>query len=180
MRYLRAVSIAIFISLLAMMIGYPLQAQKGNNATEFGNTTNLITPANQSSGENVSKITTTLGNATSGITVTSQLPPKQKNATDFFPPDNKVAIVKGAALKREKAFQPNPVNVKAGGTVTWTNEDTVTHTVTSGKGFSGPNMGKEFDSGLLGTSFTHKFTNPGTFPYFCQVHPTMIGSVVVK
>ncbi|HZD33561.1 MAG TPA: plastocyanin/azurin family copper-binding protein, partial [Nitrososphaeraceae archaeon] len=87
--------------------------------------------------------------------------------------------VLGAALKGEKGFQPNPVNVKTGGSITWTNKDTVVHTVTSGSGFSDAKLGEEFDSGLLGGYFTHKFDNPGVFPYFCQIHPTMVGSVVV-
>lgn len=53
------------------------------------------------------------------------------------------------------------------------------HTVTSGDGFSDPNMGREFDSGLLGGTFVHRFNATGTFSYFCQIHPTMVGKVIV-
>lgn len=65
------------------------------------------------------------------ITVRDFLP-KEANGARVFPTTNKVAIILEAALKKDKAYQPNPVKVKAGGTVTWINEDTVIHTVTSG------------------------------------------------
>jgi plastocyanin len=97
-----------------------------------------------------------------------------------FPKQTHVNIVVGAALKRDKAFQPNPAGVMKNGTVTWTNEDTVTHTVTSGNGIADPNMGKEFDSGLLGKTFSFMFSKTGVYAYFCQVHPTMVGEIIVR
>ncbi|MGG6460958.1 MAG: plastocyanin/azurin family copper-binding protein [Candidatus Eiseniibacteriota bacterium] len=97
-----------------------------------------------------------------------------------FPKQMHVNIVVGAALKRDKAFQPNPAGVMKNGTVTWTNEDTVTHTVTSGNGIADPNMGKEFDSGLLGKKFSVMFSKTGVYTYFCQVHPTMVGEIIVR
>ena len=129
---------------------------------------------------NITKLTTTQGNITTNANAASPFPIKEANSTKVFPPSNKVAIVLGAALKRDKAYQPNPVNVKSGGTVVWTNEDTVAHTVTSGSGFNDQNLGREFDSGFLGKSFSHIFFKPGVFPYFCEIHPTMVGKVVVK
>ena len=89
-------------------------------------------------------------------------------------------IVKGASLLREFAFQPSHLTIQKGSTVTWNNEDLVTHTVTSGSGFDDPQMGKEFDSGLIGKTFKHIFKKTGEYPYFCQVHPTMQGKVIVK
>jgi len=97
-----------------------------------------------------------------------------------FPQQTHVSIVVGAALKRDKAFQPNPAGVMKNGTVTWTNEDTVTHTVTSGNGTLDPSMGKMFDSGLLGKEFSFMFSKIGMYTYFCQVHPTMVGKIIVK
>ena len=129
---------------------------------------------------NITKMTTTQGNESTNANSASTFPPKEANSTQTFPDTNKVAIILGAALKRDKAYQPNPINIKAGGTVTWTNEDTVVHTVTSGSGIDYPNIGREFDSGFLGKGFSHIFFKAGTFPYFCQIHPTMIGKVVVK
>ena len=66
----------------------------------------------------------------------------------------------------------------------WTNHDVIPHTVTSGTGPSDPNKGKEFDSGLStllqpSKMFSHKFIGAGEFPYFCQLHPTMTGTVIV-
>jgi len=96
-----------------------------------------------------------------------------------------VSIVPGASTLADKAFSPNPINVKIGGSVTWTNKDNVAHTVTSGTGPSDPNKGKEFDSGLStllapGKTFSQTFKTAGEIPYFCQIHPAMIGKVAVS
>ena len=97
-----------------------------------------------------------------------------------------VSIVLGASTLVDKAYSPNPMNVKVGDTVTWTNDDSQAHTITSGNS-SDPDKGKVFDSSpnfnpLLAPkqTFQHKFTTAGEFPYFCQLHPTMIGKVVVS
>jgi len=83
------------------------------------------------------------------------------------------------------AFQPSTITVAAGDTVTWTTTQSIgaQHSVTSGKP-GDPDVGKEFDSGFdlqnNGDSYKFTFTTPGTYPYFCQVHPTqMTGEVVV-
>ena len=93
-----------------------------------------------------------------------------------------VSIVEGASTMTDKAFDPNPANVKSGDTVTWTNDDSQIHTVTSGTDSSDPNMGKGFDSSMLSQNqtFSHKFTNAGEFSYFCELHPTMVGKAVVS
>ena len=100
---------------------------------------------------------------------------------------SKVSIVEGASTLADKSWSPNPVNVKIGATVTWTNDDSQAHTVTSGKDSSDPDLGKVFDSSpnfnpLLAPkqTFQHKFITAGEVPYFCQLHPTMIGKVVVS
>lgn len=94
----------------------------------------------------------------------------------------KVSIAEEASEMGDQAYDPNPVKVKAGNTVTWTNDDSQIHTVTSGTGSDDPNMGKDFDSSMLSQNqtFSHKFTTTGEFPYFCQLHPTMVGKVVVS
>ena len=108
------------------------------------------------------------------------------NSTTSTGSGTKVSISEEASEMGDQAYDPNPIKVKVGGTVTWTNDDSQAHTVTSGTDSSDPNMGKEFDSSpglnaLLSTdqTFSHKFTTAGEFPYFCQLHPTMIGKVVV-
>jgi plastocyanin len=70
-------------------------------------------------------------------------------------------------------FSPANVTVEPGTTVTWVNEGTVPHTVTSDDG--------QFDSGVLmpGDSYTVMFKGQGTITYHCMIHPSMTGSVTV-
>jgi plastocyanin len=72
------------------------------------------------------------------------------------------------------AFQPASLQITAGSSVTWTNQDSTAHTVTSDSG--------AFDSGALapGASFTQMFMTPGTYTYHCQIHPFMTATIVVS
>jgi plastocyanin len=72
------------------------------------------------------------------------------------------------------AYAPATLEVSAGTTVTWTNNDSVPHTVTAND--------KSFDSGNMapGATFTHTFATAGSYPYFCQYHAGMKGTVTVK
>ncbi len=72
------------------------------------------------------------------------------------------------------AFDPADVTIKAGESVTWTNQDSVTHTVVADNG--------EFNSGDLanGATFSFTFAKAGTYPYHCSIHPTMTGTVTVQ
>jgi plastocyanin len=74
------------------------------------------------------------------------------------------------------AFSPATLTVPAGTRVTWLNRDDVPHTATSTA------KPRAFDSGTLDTDdkFTHEFKTPGTYEYFCAVHPKMTGRVIVK
>ena len=74
-------------------------------------------------------------------------------------------------------FSPNSITVAVGETVTWTNQDTADHWVVSA-----PSSPGAFDLGRqrTGTSVTHTFTAPGTYPYFCNLHNYMKGTVVVR
>ncbi len=71
-------------------------------------------------------------------------------------------------------FNPTTVTVPVGTTVTWTNDDGTLHTVTS--------TTKVFSSAGLdeGGVYSYTFTNPGTYTYFCKLHPHMTGTIVVK
>jgi len=73
-------------------------------------------------------------------------------------------------------FKPRELTVKVGATVTWANHDDVPHTAT-GKGKS-----PEFDSKMLDTDdkFSFTFKKPGTYAYYCKVHPHMTATIVVK
>ena len=97
----------------------------------------------------------------------------------------KVTIPAGASTNPANGFSPKEIKVKAGDTVTWTNNDNTIHTVISGTGLSDANKGKDFDSGLTaltstGKTYSHQFTKAGDFPYFCELHPAMIGKVTVS
>jgi plastocyanin len=95
-------------------------------------------------------------------------------------------IAEGAVALEDKAFSPNPINITLGQNITWTNADSLFHTVTSGTDPDDPQVAKEFDSKALspGEKFSHVFNNeslPGTeLPYFCQIHPTMTGKIIVS
>jgi len=87
---------------------------------------------------------------------------------------------KGAAVTiKTFEFQPVPLAVKAGTRVTWTNNDAIEHTVTSGTPetpdgrFNSPLDGK-------GATFTFTFTQAGTYPYFCDRHNHMLGEIRVN
>jgi len=80
----------------------------------------------------------------------------------------------------KNCFDQDVINVVPGTTVTWQNNDKVSHTVTSGNP-SDNQTGTIFDSSLIasGKDFSFTFNNPGTYNYFCQVHPWMTGQVIV-
>ncbi len=90
-----------------------------------------------------------------------------------------VSIVPGSSSLTTDAYQPNPVQVTAGATVTWTNDDAVPHTATSGENAT---PDQRFDSGIMApaATFEHTFTEAGEYPYFCLLHPNMVGTVSVS
>src|SRR5215469_16666780 len=110
----------------------------------------------------------------------------------------KVTIPKGSAnpqvdiskLGPRQWYLPREITARVNDTVTWTNNDTEAHTVISGIGAGIESLMNNkkgtpnglFDSGLFrpGQSWTHTFTRPGTFTYFCTIHPWMDGIVTVQ
>lgn len=72
------------------------------------------------------------------------------------------------------SFAPVKITVPAGTTVKWTNRDDIPHTVVS-------EDNKTFKSEVLDTNqeFTHTFSKPGTYRYFCSLHPRMEAEIVV-
>ncbi len=81
----------------------------------------------------------------------------------------------GAVSVENFAFNPGTISVAAGTEVTWTNDETgVAHTTTSDDDV--------WNSGTLqpGDDFTVTFADPGTFTYFCSIHPSMTATIVVE
>lgn len=72
------------------------------------------------------------------------------------------------------SFMPTTLTVPAGTKVTWINHDDVPHNVIS--------VDKKFASPVLDTDeeFSYNFTDPGTYEYYCSIHPKMTGKVVVQ
>jgi plastocyanin len=70
-------------------------------------------------------------------------------------------------------FMPMVLTIKAGDTVIWDNKDGEPHTVV--------NLDHEFRSPALDEkdTFSHTFKTPGTFKYFCSIHPKMVGTIIV-
>ena len=84
----------------------------------------------------------------------------------------------GITITRAFTFDPTQLSVDRGTAVTWTNTDMITHTVTSGA--PGSPTGK-FDKQVeAGGTFTFTFADAGTYEFFCNIHRSMNGTVVVK
>lgn len=103
-------------------------------------------------------------------------PPADAPAGDAAPAVPDVAPAADAPVDiRDFAFSPNPIEITAGSSVTWTNQDAVPHTAT---GIDRAAL----QSGTIqpGTSFTQEFDTPGTFDYFCEFHGNMKGQIIVN
>jgi plastocyanin len=104
-------------------------------------------------------------NQTPGTGAQTKPPPGSEAGPDYKP----------AAVTIESfAFSPKTITVAIGTTITWTNQDTTAHTVTSRNGV--------FDSGKMsqGDTFSYTFNEKGDFEYYCTFHPDMTGSVIVQ
>ena len=85
----------------------------------------------------------------------------------------------GDAVRAEKVeiveftYEPDPVQIEEGGKVTWINRDSAPHTATADDG--------SFDTGTLeeGKLKSENFKAPGTYTYFCEIHPSMHGTIEV-
>ncbi|MCA9397999.1 cupredoxin domain-containing protein, partial [candidate division WWE3 bacterium] len=97
-----------------------------------------------------------------------------------------VSIPAGSSVpgceETNECYVPHEVTIDVGGEVTWSNDDTAAHTVTSGNPADGPDG--LFDSSLFmaGATYSVKFDDyePGEYNYFCMVHPWMQGVVIVQ
>ena len=142
------------------------------NITDAQLTAATMTPANQTLSTNSSlKMTNHTNTNTNTNTSASSTGYKKKvSITDE---------------ESDKPFNPSPLSVKAGDTVIWRNDDVEIHTVTSSGNssstFAMTNKNRELDSGPLNPrqTFEHTFEKPGNYNYFCMIHPSMTGEVVV-
>lgn len=100
---------------------------------------------------------------------TEAFPPRVRSAVDVMKKPAPAAV-----SIDNFAFTPRDLTIAVGQTVTWVNHDDVPHTVAA--------TAHEFTSGALDTdqSYAHAFTTPGTYAYYCGVHPHMTGRIIVK
>lgn len=96
-----------------------------------------------------------------------------QNATIIIPNGN-------SAIASQGFYMPLNLEVMRGTTVTWHNEDNIDHYLQSQDGHG--NITPLFNSGILhtGDTFSYKFTKPGTYYYFCTIHPWRTGVVTVS
>jgi plastocyanin len=142
-------------------------ATGGSNATASENATAPQGSSNQSSAGNQSATANgTSGANNSGASVTT------------------VSIVVGASVPSNgEFFKPDDIKTSVGSMVTWKNDDSSPHTVTSGVvENNSPKPDSKFDSGILnpGNSFPFVFDAAGEYPYYCMLHPYMTGKVTVN
>ena len=168
-----------------------MTATETGNTTVTGNATTATGTGNMTAA-GAGNATTTTGNMTSNATTgampdntttssTGPMVPAPTSATGGGGGGGnsvEVSIPQGSSTLSEGAYDPNPVQVSAGGTVTWTNDDAQPHTATSGENAAPDGI---FDSGILaaGKSFSHTFAEAGQYPYYCMLHPNMVGTVSV-
>lgn len=100
-----------------------------------------------------------------------------------FAATRNVDIVPGASSKTTDAYSPNPAKARVGDTVVWTNKDSTVHSAVSGTPDSGPTglFGGTAESPELltpGETQSYTFTQRGEYPYYCVLHPSMVGKVI--
>jgi plastocyanin len=115
--------------------------------------------------------------ATYGSTPTSTGTP---TATQDAPGPSPTTVVDAVEVDiQDFMFVPDPIRIRVGQTVRWTNRDEVPHTTTSGQPGSPDDR---WDSDILyqGEAYEQRFDEAGRFPYYCKVHPNMLGTVIVS
>lgn len=86
------------------------------------------------------------------------------------------AQTKPAAISIDNfTFGPAKLTVKAGTTITWTNKDDIPHGIASADNAFTRSKALDTDD-----AFSFTFTTPGTYQYFCYIHPHMVGTIVVE
>jgi plastocyanin len=146
-----------------------------------GNATTAGAAANQTAGNATTAgaaANQTAGNAT---TAGAAVAPNSRSASPLV---TSVSIVNGASVPTNgEFFAPDNVETSVGGMVTWKNDDTASHTATSGTIQNNtPTPDGRFDSGILNTgdSFPFVFDKAGEYPYYCTIHPWMTGKVTAN
>ena len=175
-----AIGAAIIIPFWNVMVEHPPAAslirpkapplEESGTGTSLGTVEGLTKPAEQTapSGGAAAPSAANATGAKAGATAAAGTP---------------LTILSGANVQGNPAFDPNPISVKKGDTITVTNKDTLPHTVTSGTGPSDPTSAKSFDTSIIEAGATADISTaslaPGDFPFYCTVHPYMTGKLTL-
>lgn len=91
-------------------------------------------------------------------------------------PTHKTAAANAATIDiRNFSFSPITITVAVGSSITWANHDSEPHTIASADNAFPASPGMDTDD-----HYTTVFKKPGIYKYFCTIHPSMIGTIVVK
>jgi plastocyanin len=164
-----------------------LKSEIRNNVSNLADPTLTVTPeADETDAEDIGTANATT--TTSDDNIASTTTDANTLEADDDAANSEEVIVRipqGSSSLTDDAYIPNPVEVNVGATVTWINDDFTTHTATSGDPGSGSNgiFGGSEDSpeiiGPEGDTQSYTFDEAGEFPYYCTLHPSMVGTVVV-
>ena len=103
---------------------------------------------------------------------------KSNSSTNSSASNSSQSVASSGAINiKNMMFTPSQISIQKGGTVTWTNNDNIVHTVVDDlSNVGGPSSGDIQPGGTY--SFT--FNKTGSFQYHCSIHPSMRGTIVVK
>jgi plastocyanin len=122
--------------------------------------------------------------------IPEEVPAEEEPVMEEMPEEEEMVMSADVSIPQDSAtpgceadnacYIESEVTVSVGATVTWTNDDTAAHTVTSGTPTDGPDG--MFDSSIImsGATFEYTFEEAGDYDYFCIVHPWMTGKVTVE
>ena len=145
-----------------------LPLQKGQEFINLQNDTQLNLP---------DRVTTQ--QLTNNISESTELQEQQQVTLD-----NTLKIIEGASIQGNPDYDPDELTVKKGDTIHVDNVDTMPHTVTNGESGSDLNSGKIFDTSIINGGDSAEIDtfniDAGTYPFYCMVHPYMIGILTVE
>jgi plastocyanin len=108
---------------------------------------------------------------------TNSAPTQNNSSTTSTATNSDQKPAAGTINIRDMMFTPSQITVKKGATVTWTNNDSTTHTVVDDLSNVG---GPHSDDIQPGSSYSFKFNKTGSFQYHCTIHSSMRGTIVVQ
>jgi plastocyanin len=127
------------------------------------------------------KISVTAASASQGNAASSRASGAGGSAAASGP---SLTIPQGASVQGNPSYQPATLSIKKGDTIQVQNKDTTPHTVTSGKTLEDPNKGKDFDTSIIAPSASAQISTAslkaGEFPFHCDLHPYMTGTLKVQ